>query len=82
VTTHRDRSNRQGRTIGEQERVVFLQLTTHLLVEDFFDHVGPVIYSWGNKRRQGSLSMLRLDRFHTFANPNGAPNSHIKEYKI
>jgi hypothetical protein len=82
VTKAEDNSNPTGYVASEAKRMEFARLTSHLQVVDFFQHSGPLIYTWDNKHRVGSQTLKRLDRFYCYENPYGPPNSHIKKYSI
>jgi hypothetical protein len=62
--------------------MAFTCLTNRLRVTDYFKFSDPLLFSWDNKRQQGTRSLLRLDRFYCFPNPIGSSDSHIKAYTI
>jgi hypothetical protein len=82
VLTEKDRSNPRGRVASEAERLAFDQLLAHFQLADFFKYDGPLTYSWDHRRKEGTQSLLRLDRFYTFAAGHGVAASHIKKYNI
>jgi hypothetical protein len=82
VTEVEDNSNPTGHVASEAEKMEFARLTSHLQVIDFFQRSRPLVYTWDNKRRVGTQTLKRLDRFFCYENPCGPPNSHIKKYYI
>lgn len=57
-------------------------LKSTLGVNDFFSYDNPIIYSWDNERLGLDRGMARLDRFYVFANQQGLPDCHVKDYNI
>jgi len=51
-----------GKIISTWERQVFEELLRTLNVEECFPNMGPIKYTWDNKRLDGVRILARLDR--------------------
>lgn len=82
VENSKDKSTTCGRILAGIEKFEFDRLKAHCQVEDYFNYLNSLKFSWDNRRRDGPRVLARLDRFYAFPSPDSNRSSHILNYDI